>query len=302
MRARARLYLPFIRSNYSSLPKALKQKGSSMAEAEQTDLATLTVQLLSAYVANNQLPSTELAELIKTTRTALSGEGTPETAAPVDYPAAVSVRKSLGSREHILSLIDGRPYKTLKRHLAHHGLSPADYRARYKLAKDYPMVAPAYSDKRRAVAQALGLGQRSTAKASVDQPEATVPPASEPITEAPATEPKTKAVRPSKPRQSKPATKPAPSSDSGDAGATGSAEIAVLTPKRSGGRSTRAAKTAENSADAATPTKRGPKPAQAAPVESPSLAAPSAKRKSVKTDIATGSSPPQKRGRKAKAD
>ena len=64
---------------------------------------------------------------------------------------AISVRKSLASADFILSLIDGKPYKTLKRHLAQHGLTPEQYRERYKLPKSYPMVAPAYSEARRAV-------------------------------------------------------------------------------------------------------------------------------------------------------
>ncbi len=77
-----------------------------------------------------------------------------------EYIPAVTVRKSLGSRDHILSLIDGKPYKTLRRHLGTHGLTPEEYRARYNLKSDYPMVAPAYSEHRRAVAKKLGLGQK----------------------------------------------------------------------------------------------------------------------------------------------
>jgi predicted transcriptional regulator len=76
------------------------------------------------------------------------------------FTPAVTVRKSLASRDHIISLIDGKPYKTLRRHLSTHGLTPEDYRARYGLKADYPMVAPAYSEHRRAVAKQLGLGQK----------------------------------------------------------------------------------------------------------------------------------------------
>ena len=77
-----------------------------------------------------------------------------------EFTPAVSVRKSLASRDHILSMIDGKPYKTLRRHLSRHGLTPEGYRARYKLKPDYPMVAPSYSDHRREVAKKLGLGQK----------------------------------------------------------------------------------------------------------------------------------------------
>ncbi|MFZ2995859.1 MAG: MucR family transcriptional regulator [Sphingobium sp.] len=134
-----------------------------MADSAQPDITILTVQLLSAYVTNNLVPSNELAALIQTTRAALVAD-TPEAAPEVPaHVPAVSIRKSTASRDHIISLIDGRPYKTLKRHLATHGLTPDTYRARYGLPKSYPMVAADYSEQRRAVAQKLGLGQRGTA-------------------------------------------------------------------------------------------------------------------------------------------
>jgi predicted transcriptional regulator len=82
------------------------------------------------------------------------------------YTPAVSVRKSLASDDHIISLIDGKPYKTLRRHLSGHGLTPEQYRERYKLPADYPMVARSYSEKRREMAKTLGLGRKP--KAQVD--------------------------------------------------------------------------------------------------------------------------------------
>jgi predicted transcriptional regulator len=138
-----------------------------MAEADQPDLTTLTVQLLSAYVSNNMVPSNDLAGLIQSTRSALAVSAVPAAEPVAEFPPAVSVRKSLGSREHILSLIDGKPYKSLKRHLSTHGLTPAEYRQRYQLPKDYPMVAPGYSQQRREVAERMGLGRkRAAAKAT----------------------------------------------------------------------------------------------------------------------------------------
>ncbi|WBH15430.1 MucR family transcriptional regulator [Sphingomonas radiodurans] len=77
-----------------------------------------------------------------------------------DYSPAVSVRKSLASKDHIISMIDGKPYKTLRRHLAGHGLSPQEYRQRYGLKSDYPMVAESYSEARRAMAKKIGLGRK----------------------------------------------------------------------------------------------------------------------------------------------
>jgi predicted transcriptional regulator len=85
------------------------------------------------------------------------------------YEPAVTVRKSLASREHILSLIDGRPYKSLRRHLSRHGLTPEQYRERYGLKPDYPMVAPAYAETRRALAKKIGLGSKGGRPASPDQ-------------------------------------------------------------------------------------------------------------------------------------
>lgn len=134
-----------------------------MADTEQTDITTLAVQLLSAYVANNKIESSDLAALIQSTRAALIDEPAATEAAPVEHLPAVSIRKSLASKDHLISLIDGKPYKTLKRHLAANGLTTEEYRARYGLPKSYPMVAPAYAEMRRDVAQRNGLGQRPAA-------------------------------------------------------------------------------------------------------------------------------------------
>lgn len=81
-----------------------------------------------------------------------------------EFTPAVTVRKSLASRDHIISLIDGKPYKTLRRHLARHGLTPEEYRARYKLKADYPMTAPAYSEARSDMARKIGLGAKRRGK------------------------------------------------------------------------------------------------------------------------------------------
>lgn len=80
-------------------------------------------------------------------------------AVPGRYVPAVSVRQSLASPDHIVSMIDGKPYTVLKKHLTAHGLTPDEYRARYRLKPDYPMVAPAMSEKRRMIAKQIGLGK-----------------------------------------------------------------------------------------------------------------------------------------------
>jgi predicted transcriptional regulator len=151
--------------DYAGSSSIASQYGSnSMADADQSNLTLLTVDLLSAYVANNTIQHGDLAELIKSTHAALKTIDSPELPAPVEpeHKPAVTVRKSLASRSHIISMIDGKPYQTLKRHLSRHGLTPQDYRARYGLPRDYPMVSAAYSESRRAIAARLGLGRKVT--------------------------------------------------------------------------------------------------------------------------------------------
>jgi predicted transcriptional regulator len=98
------------------------------------------------------------------------GEPEGSQAEPVTtYEPAVTVRKSLSSADHIISLIDGKPYKTLRRHLSGYGLTPEQYRERYNLKPDYPMVAPSYAEARRAMAKRIGLGSKGRqAKASAE--------------------------------------------------------------------------------------------------------------------------------------
>ncbi|WP_150293670.1 MucR family transcriptional regulator [Sphingobium estronivorans] len=144
-----------------------------MAETEEAGVMSLTVTLLSAYFVNNTVPSSELPALVEGTRRALLGDATVAAAAPLaeskedaveaaasasEFKPAVTLEESLASPDHILSLIDGKPYKALKRHLSAHGLTTVEYRARYDLPADYPMVAPGYSASRREVAIRLGLG------------------------------------------------------------------------------------------------------------------------------------------------
>jgi predicted transcriptional regulator len=90
-----------------------------------------------------------------------AGNATVGEAVPAQkYTAAVSARKSLASRDHIISMIDGKPYKTLRRHLATNGMTPDEYRTRYGLKANYPMVAPTYSESRSAMAKTIGLGRK----------------------------------------------------------------------------------------------------------------------------------------------
>jgi len=126
----------------------------------------LAGDIVAAYVSNNPVPATELPALIARVHGAIaglaSGTLTTETGAAaqpeIDRPGAAQIRKSVRP-DGIVSFIDGKTYKTLKRHLTSHGLDPRAYRDRYGLPADYPMVAPAYAEQRSALAKAIGLGQ-----------------------------------------------------------------------------------------------------------------------------------------------
>ena len=97
-----------------------------------------------------------------------------EASTETSHTPAVSVRKSLASKDHIISMIDGKPYKTLRRHLKTNGLTPDEYRARYNLKADYPMVAEAYSESRRDMAKKIGLGRKPSADAQATPAETTL--------------------------------------------------------------------------------------------------------------------------------
>lgn len=118
----------------------------------------------------------------------LSGASTPATAeeAAQTYEPAVTIRKSLASPDHIIAMIDGKPYKTLRRHLSTNGLTAEEYRARYNLKADYPLVAPTYSEARRTMAKSIGLGRKpgqTVEKATDDSPKALRKPRATKVTE-----------------------------------------------------------------------------------------------------------------------
>jgi predicted transcriptional regulator len=123
-------------------------------------LITHTTDIVVSYVSNNSLAADDVSALIRGVYGTLSGLGQ-ENAEPEARPEpAVSVRASV-KRDHIVCLEDGKKMKMLKRHLmTDHGLTPAEYRARWGLASDYPMVAPDYADKRRDLAKKIGLGRK----------------------------------------------------------------------------------------------------------------------------------------------
>ena len=138
-----------------------------MSDDMTTDAVTLATDLTIAWLgnANTRVNADDVPAFLKTMYETVSALGGGSTAAEpeavtADYTPAVTARKSLGSPEHIISMIDGKPYKTLRRHLSGHGLTPEQYRERYNLKADYPMVAPAYSSARREMAKKIGLGRK----------------------------------------------------------------------------------------------------------------------------------------------
>ncbi|WP_158870753.1 MucR family transcriptional regulator [Antarcticirhabdus aurantiaca] len=148
--------------------------------------------IITAYVSNNQVPASELPALIASVRAALASPAGPQAAAvpdPVELVPAVSIKKSI-TPDYLISLEDGRRYKSLKRHLqSNYGMSPDDYRKKWGLPSDYPMVAPNYAAARSALARSMGLGRK---RAETESPSIKAEPEAAP---APAPAPKAKRGR-----------------------------------------------------------------------------------------------------------
>lgn len=124
-------------------------------------LTVLTTEIIAAYVGNNRVEADALPTLIKAVYGALNGLGVDamEVEAEQPKPTASQVRKSI-TEAGLVSFIDGKTYQTLKRHIGRHDMTPDDYRARYGLPADYPIVAPAYAARRSELAKAIGLGTK----------------------------------------------------------------------------------------------------------------------------------------------
>lgn len=132
---------------------------------QEPNFIRLTGGIVAAYVSNNSVPLSELPPLITKVHSAVAGlaSGTTSIGAftvELEKPTQAQIRKSIRD-DGIISFINGRTYKTLKRHLSAHGLHAQSYRERYGLPADYPMVAPRYAEKRSVLAKAVGLGQPS---------------------------------------------------------------------------------------------------------------------------------------------
>ncbi|BEV11943.1 MucR family transcriptional regulator [Asticcacaulis sp. DW145] len=137
---------------------------------QKTDTTNLVVEIVTAYVSNNSVPAAELPQLIHSVSGALNSLTSGPVAEPENKTPAVSIKKSVGT-DYIICLEDGRRFKSLKRHLASkYNLTPDEYRAKWNLPKDYPMVAPAYAEARSNLAKQIGLGQGGRKSASQAAP------------------------------------------------------------------------------------------------------------------------------------
>ena len=126
---------------------------------------------MAAFVSNNSLPPGDLASLISSVHASIGAlqNGSAPAAATVTVPAtpAVPIKKSV-TRDFLICLDEGKKFTSLRRHLAQLGMTPGQYRAKWGLPMDYFMVAPAYSEKRSALAKASGLGERRSAARSAE--------------------------------------------------------------------------------------------------------------------------------------
>ena len=136
--------------------------------AGDTDALELATELTVAWLSNpntragtDDVPAFLVRVHQAVNELVASAAETPEEQADLEYVPAVSARKSLANKDHIISMIDGKPYRTLRRHLTTNGLTPEQYRERYKLNADYPMIAKGHSEARRAMAKKIGLGRKS---------------------------------------------------------------------------------------------------------------------------------------------
>jgi predicted transcriptional regulator len=186
-------------------------RGSIMADSD--NLIQLTADIVSSMVGNNNVASGDVPGLIKSVHGALSGLGVPEPEPQVEKPkGAVSARASIKS-DGLISMIDGKKYQTLRRHITRHGYTPETYRETFGLPRDYPLTSSNYSELRRGMAKLIGLGRKAVGLADDASTVAT-----EPAADAPA-EP---AKRGRKPRAAKPADAPvdSPAAEANRDGAT----------------------------------------------------------------------------------
>lgn len=147
-----------------------------MSDNPSVTLKEMTSDIVSAFVASNNVSAMELPSLIQSVFKSLSGLGEPEVEAVPETSKATNaqIKKSIRP-EGLVSFLDGKSYKTLKRHIAKHGMTVVEYKERFGLPKDYPTTSSDYSEKRSSMAKSLGLGRQAKAIESKPAPKARKP-------------------------------------------------------------------------------------------------------------------------------
>ena len=140
--------------------KTIRIGGAETDMDEQSELLEITASVVAAFVGGNVVAASDVPAVIRSVHTALAALGSDEDeAVSAGKEPAVPVRRSI-TPDYLVCLEDGRKFKSLKRHLrTKYDLSPEEYRAKWDLAKDYPMVAPNYAKARSELAKQMGLGQ-----------------------------------------------------------------------------------------------------------------------------------------------
>ena len=136
-------------------------ENAETTDAPAVDFIDLAADIVSAYVSKNSVRPSDLPDLLASIHSTLAGisQGSATEAPTVDKPTPSQIRKSIRP-DALISFVDGKPYKTLKRHLNKSGMTIEQYRERYGLPRDYPSTAASYSEQRSALARSLGLGQQ----------------------------------------------------------------------------------------------------------------------------------------------
>lgn len=130
---------------------------------DKVDLVAMTAEIVAAYLSNNTVAMSDVPSLIETVYTGLSNvEASHSGDTPLQVEPAVPVKQSV-TADYLICLEDGKQFKSLKRHLrTHYNLSPEEYRRKWGLPIDYPMVAPNYAAARSKLAKKMGLGQKAS--------------------------------------------------------------------------------------------------------------------------------------------
>ncbi len=178
-----------------------------MTETDNTpDLVELTADIAAAYVGANTISPVDVAALISSIHGALADATTPAVPDAVPQEPAVPIRSSI-KQDYLVCLEDGAKLKMLKRYLrTRYAMSPEDYRAKWGLPRDYPMVAPAYAETRRGLAQASGLGRKKIVEEDVIAPATKKAASPKPVTGEP--KKRGRPAKAPKPAEAAPASEP----------------------------------------------------------------------------------------------